>query len=616
MDWAALHWIRPAWLWLLPLVWLAVILFWRSHRAGGDWAKVTDPHLLEFLSGSQKSQGRIAQHGFKLLVASSLSLALLALAGPAWEKSSTGSFSAHHARVVVLDLSRSMLAEDIKPSRSAQAQFKLIDLLDQIEEGQLGLVAYAGQAFVIAPLSSDMETIKNLVPALNPDIMPVSGSRPGEALALAADLIRQAGFARGKIILIADSANSQALEVAANLADEGFGISVLGIGTEQGAPIPSGRGFVKNSSGQIVVSRLEVSRLQDLADAGNGEFFLLRADNSELTQLLAESEDDFVAVDGKDEALDARWLDQGYWLVVLLLPLSLLFFRKGWVFILPIFILPYWSAPLQAQPVSPPPEMSVSAETVIPEPGAVAKFWQRLWKNRDQQAAIALQNKQYEQLLQNDPAPRFRAQALYRSGAYTEAAELWQQLQDSTIDSQQRSSVAYNRGNALAAQNELDEAISAYEQSLQFNPENEDAKANLEILRQLKEQQNQDGGEQDNEDQGENQQQQEEQQQDQQDQQQQQQQDDSQSEEEPAAEPEEEESVDEQEQQADQEQAEEQEDEQMEELTQEQQWTEEDEQAKEQWLRRIADDPGGLLRRKLNQEYQRRNRQAEKNQPW
>ncbi len=607
-----LNWIRPEWLWLLPLVWLALAMTWRGHQAGGDWARVADPHLLKFLSGNQGQQGKFNRHGFKLLVATCLSIALIALAGPAWEKSAAGSFSANYARVVVLDLSRSMLAEDIKPSRSAQAQFKLIDLLEQVEEGQVGLVAFAGQAFVIAPLSSDMETIKNLVPALTPEIMPVLGSRPAEALFLAADLIRQAGFARGEIILLADSASPQAVKAAANLASDGFRISVLGIGSTQGAPIPSGRGFVKDAGGQIVVSKLEVRRLQDLASAGKGEYYSLRSDNSELVQILSGNKDDFVATDGADTALDARWIDQGYWLVLLLLPLALLLFRKGWVFILPLFILPYWSAPLQAQETEPQAD---SAQ--IEAPVETNKIWLNLWNNRDQRAEIALQNKQYEQLLEDEPAPRFQAEALYRSGAYSEAAQIWQQLEQSHTDPYQQAAAAYNIGNALAAQNELDAAIAAYERSLELNPENEDAKANLEILKQLQEQQNQEGGEQESEDQQNQEQQQEDQeqksqeQQDQQDQQDQSQAEDSEEEEEQPEEAEEQETEQEQEQ-AEPEEVEEE----PAEMSQEEQWTEEDEQAKEQWLRRIPDDPGGLLRRKLNLEYQRRNRQAEKNQPW
>ncbi len=591
-------------------------MMWRRHQLGGDWAKVTDPHLLKFLSGADAQQGSYTRHGFSLLVATCLSLALVALAGPAWEKSAAGSFSAHHARVVVLDLSRSMLAEDIKPNRSAQSQFKLMDLLDKVEEGQVGLVAYAGRAFVIAPLSSDMETIKNLVPSLAPDIMPVSGSRTDEALLLAADLIRQAGFTVGKIILIADSANSKSVTVAAGLSDQGFSISVLGIGSEKGAPIPSGRGFIKDNTGQIVVSRLERKRLQALAKAGGGQFFMLRADNSELEELLAENKDDFVASQGADAALDTRWLDQGYWLLLLLLPLSLLLFRRGWIFVLPLFLLPYMADPLEAQTVAAEePELT---EQQLPTTAGL--FWQSLWLNRDQRAEQALHSKTYERVLEGEVSARFRAEALYRSGAYAEAEELWQGLENSATDTRQQADAAYNLGNSLAAQNQLDDAIAAYARSLEIDPENEDAKANKQILEQLKEQQNQQGDEQQSDEENQEQEQSQDQEQQQQEQEQQQNQEDQeqQSEDESAdaAENEEESAEAEKEPQPEPEADPGQAEEEPVELTQEEQWTEEDEQAKEQWLRRIPDDPGGLLRRKLNQEYKRRDRQAETNQPW
>ena len=631
MDIFALHWIRPQWLLLIPLVWLGVVFAWRQHKAGGDWARIADAHLLKFLGGGEAQKSR---HTLAGLVATGLTLALLALAGPAWEQSASGSFSANQARVVVLDLSRSMLAEDIKPNRVAQARFKLMDLLDTVEEGQVGLVAYAGQAFVIAPLSSDMETIKNMVPALNPDVMPAPGSRPDEALALAAELVNQAGFASGEILLIADSSDKRTVDMAAQLADRGFSISVLGIGTTQGAPIPSGRGFIKDRDGKIVVARLDESKLRSVARAGNGNYLVTQADNSELAEILSQGSDDFVAADDDERTgLEQRWLDQGYWLLLLLLPLVLLSFRKGWFFLLPVLILPHTLQQVEAQPlVENPTAVSLAGATdqtpadsgqplIVPEPGSLEKAWDKLWRNADQRAQQSLQKRHYQQALDAAQSPRFQAEAFYRQADFSQAMDLWRSLEKNANTLKQRAEAAYNLGNALAAENELDDAIAAYDRALSLDPENEDAQTNRDILEKMKDQQGEDGeNKQEEGDEGE----QSEDKQEQQDQQDQQNQDSEESEDSEASEAENEsedstENEEEQEQQNEEQQQSEEEqatEEQQAEMTQEEQWTEEDEQAKEQWLRRIPDDPGGLLRRKLIQEHKRRGRQDPQSQPW
>ncbi|MCF6264506.1 MAG: VWA domain-containing protein [Xanthomonadales bacterium] len=629
MDLFGLYWIRPHWLLLLPVVWLAAVFAWRQHKVGGDWARVADAHLLKFLGGGGGSQK--SRHSLTSLITAGLTVALLALAGPAWEQSASGSFSANQARVMILDLSRSMLAEDIKPSRVARARFKLMDFLDQVEEGQVGLVAYAGQAFVIAPLSSDMETIKNMVPALYPDIMPSPGSRPDEALALAAELINQAGFASGEILLIADSSDQRTLAMAARLADQGFSISVLGIGTPEGAPIPSGRGFIKDRDGKTVVARLEERKLRAVARAGAGQYLKNRADNSELSAILKQGDEAFVATDDSDNrGLEQRWLDQGYWLVILLLPLVLLSFRKGWLFVLPILLLPHTGERAVAQPLldnpaavsqqtqSAPPAEAFQSEVEI-APSRLQQGWRKLWRNADQRAQQQLQQQQYTQALESAQSPRFQAEALYRQGDYNQAMDLWKTLENTADTAELQADAAYNLGNALAAENQLDDAIAAYRRSLELNPNIEDARINLEILEKMKDMQGQDGeSKQEEGDQGEDQEQQQDQSQDQQDEGSGESEDTDESADDADDSSEEEEQDQDQQQQDEQEPSEEQqaEEEQTAQMTQEAQWTEEDEQAKEQWLRRIPDDPGGLLRRKLIQEHKRRGRNESESQPW
>ena len=134
-----LHFIRPYWLLLLPLV-IVMPWWWRhNRRPSGDWARVCDPHLLLWLSVKQAGERR--RRGGPWLAAAALLICILALAGPSWQKLPDSSFSARDARVIILDLSRSMLAEDLRPNRLTRARFLLADLLESTQEGQTGMVS-------------------------------------------------------------------------------------------------------------------------------------------------------------------------------------------------------------------------------------------------------------------------------------------------------------------------------------------------------------------------------------------------------------------------------------------------------------------------------------------
>lgn len=564
MDIMALHFIRPLWLLLLPLAVLIPVMWRVLRRPSGDWSKVCDEHLLRWLSVGQGAArpGRLGPWvaGLVWLIAT------LALAGPSWEQLPDSSFSSRDARVLVLDLSTSMLAEDLKPNRLTQARFELSDILEAAQEGQTGLVAFAGDAFVVAPLTNDTNTISNMLPALRPDIMPVQGSRPDLGLKMAAELFTRAGLSRGEILLIADGGNRAALEVAGKLAQKGIYTSVLGVGTPQGAPIPSGDGFVSDNSGNIVVARLQREALQAIATAGGGKYSELNADSKGDSLFAGNEHGDFAR---RDDALGERWKDMGPWLLLLLLPLLAYSFRRGVLFVLPLLMLPGMLLPGSAQ----------------------AGVWEDLWYSRDQQAQRALQQGRAADAAALAKDPAIAGEALYKSGEFESAGQAW--AQSGGVDSH------YNRGNALARAGQLEQALAAYDAALALDPDNEDAAFNRELVEQIKQQQEQ----QQQDEQGE-----------QGDESQDQQGDESQD-----GDKGDEESADEQDQQQqDEESGQEEPEEEAESAEQqmEQNWSEEDAQAMEQWLRRIPDDPGGLLRRKFRSEYQRRGTPADESDSW
>jgi Ca-activated chloride channel family protein len=567
MDLMALHFIRPGWLLLLPLAILIPVLWRRLRRPSGDWSRVCDEHLLRWLSVGKAS----AQPGkFGPWVAGLVWLvSAVALAGPSWEKLPDSSFSSRDARVLILDLSMSMLAEDLKPNRLTQARFRLSDMLNETLEGQTGLVAYAGDAFVVSPLTSDTNTIKNMLPALRPDVIPVAGSRPDRALELAAELLERSGFASGEILLIADSGSQAAASVAANLARAGIYTSVLAVGTPQGAPIPSGDGFVSDSKGNIVVARLQRDALQAIASAGGGRYSELTAGSNTDSPWASTGGSEFAR---RDEALGERWKDTGPWLVLLLLPLVAFSFRRGLLFILPVLVLP----------------------TMLLSNDASAGMWDDLWSSRDQQAQKALQQERAADaaVLAEDPA--IAGEAFYRSGDFPRAGQSWSQTGPEGND---LADTHYNRGNAMAQAGEFEAAIAAYDAALELDPQMEDATFNRDLVEQMKQQQEQEEQDQEGEDS-----------------------EDQEGDESEDGEQSDEQSDDQQDgEQKDDESDEEQEGEQEGQpkpSEMEQNWSEEDAQAMEQWLRRIPDDPGGLLRRKFRNQHQRRGAPADESESW
>ena len=574
-----IHWMRPEWLWTLVPALVLLILLWRQRSRTGSWESVIAPELLQHLVSD-----RTVSRGRNLLPVVFLGwlLAALAAAGPSWQKIPQPIHQKQDALVVLLDLSFSMNAADLAPSRLDRARQKLLDLLKQRREGQTGLIAYAGDAHIVTPLTDDTPTIANLLPALHPEMMPLPGSEPVSAVTQGLDLLRSAGIRGGKVLLVTDGVSEKdRAGIAQVMAGSDAEFAIMGVGTATGAPIPlPGGGFIKDEDGTIVMPGLDEQALRDLAATTGGTYRRMQIDDSDLDALLAAN-----PLDNTEETLSLdrtadTWEDQGYFLVLALLPLALALFRRGWLLTLLPVVLP-------------------ALLLVHPEPAA-AQSWDDLWLTPDQQAQQALQQGDAEAAAGLFENPEWAGTAAYQSGNYEAAAEKFANPQ--SADS------LYNRGNALARAGKLDEAIAAYEESLELQPEQQDASDNLELLKKLKEQQDQQQAQDQQQDQdqqqGQDQQQNQDGQQDQDQQQNQgQQQEPSQTED----------GAPEQEQQPMQpESGEEQESSQQQMAAGEESGDEdaEEDQAMQQWLRRVPDDPSGLLRQKFRYESQQRQQQG------
>jgi len=472
------HLIRPYWLLaIFPLaliVWLAA----RAQMRSRSWASVIDkrllPHLLEGVNDRKKTPP------IKRLFALGC-IVIFALAGPAFEKRPQPVFKTQSALVILLDLSRSMDATDIKPSRLSRAHFKINDILSQRKEGQTALIAYAANAYVVSPLTDDAQTIASQVSALETTIMPAQGSRLDIALNKAQQLFNNAGQSKGDILVITDSVSAQDKETINTLSSQNFKTSILAVGTKAGAPIANHNGgFVKDRHGSIVVPKLDINQLKSAALAGAGKFSLITANDRDINYLLPSissakdpSAEDQTDAKGNKFKTDI-WHEEGPWLLLLVIPFAAYAFRKGLIFGLLIFILPL---PQPAQAELSPAEVSQT------EPSATenAWGWSDLWSTQNQQGAKALQQGNAKQAAELFNDPQWKATAKYQSGEYEKAAELLTNIDTANAN--------YNRGNALARANDLENAIKAYERALQLDPNHEDAKYNKQLLEQAKQQQ-------------------------------------------------------------------------------------------------------------------------------
>ena len=586
---ADFHFIRPEWLIALPFVLLTAVLFARRRLGPGSWEFVVDPKLApHVLSGSQ-ANGIDSRW---ILLGVTGVLGVLALAGPAWERIEQPMFRSEQALVVALDLSRSMDAQDVAPSRLLRARLKILDLLQRRASGQTALIVYSANAFTVTPLTTDSDTVAALVNSLGTDIMPSRGSYPLAAINKGRALLEQAGMGYGEVLLITDGGSTPATERAArDLRDAGYSLSVLGVGTTDGAPIPRATGgFVTDQMGQIAVARLEETSLRALATAGGGRYATLTSDNRDLDLLLSGETTSRSATD-ETQGTD-RWREEGPWLLLLLLPLAAMSFRRGWAIVLLVFVLPL------AQP-------------------AQASLWDDMWQTRNQQAQERLEEGDVLAAAELFDDGEWQAVSRYRGGEFAESAAKFAAKGDTRN--------LYNLGNAMAMQGEFESALDAYEQVLKMEPDNADAKYNRDLMDEmLQEQQSQQEGESQDSDQesgGESEESDGENESDQQnsdnseqsasdegdpteraeDEDQQKDLDALQEELERAAEAQ---NNSESEQQLT--------DEQLEELRR----TQEEQQAMEQWLRRIPHDPGRLLRTKFRYQYKRLGKDQDGNDLW
>ena len=445
--------IRPTVLWLLVPVCLVFTIAIIKHKKTSQ-GELIAAHLAKFVINTNNQKNTQPMW----LIALFAVLAVIFSAGPSFEEKQVPVFQSKNARVIVMDMSLSMYSTDIAPSRLVQARFKALDMIKLFKEGDTALVAYAGTAYTISPLTNDAATLENLIPSLSPDIMPDKGSNVLAGLDAAKELLTQAGYLEGDIILVTDGIEQSEQQDISQFTDANpYRLNIYGIGTEQGAPIklPEG-GFLKDSYGQIVVPTINISMLNGLARNSGGKFATYQPSARDI-QIFAPSANSEILKNEKQS--QALWrIDAGIYGLFILLPMMLWIFRRG-AFAAAFLVVSF-----------------------LPQHNAYAVELPSVFKNQDQRALDAYQQGEYEQAATADSS-QLKGAALYQQGNFNAALAQFSQDKSATG--------LYNYGNALAKAGKLDEAIAAYQQAQTLQDDFTQAKENQALVEQLKNQQQQ-----------------------------------------------------------------------------------------------------------------------------
>lgn len=446
------HFLRPHVLWLLIPLLFGAWMLWNRKRSSGIWEKLCAKHLLPYILETHSALSKLP---IVLLTLTGI-LTITALAGPSWQKESLPLIKRKSGLVIALNLSPSINAEDIKPSRLQRARYKINDILKLRNEGQTALVVYSDEAFVVTPLTEDTKTISNLLPSLDTSIMPTQGLKHEKGVEKATELFRQANITDASILLITSEGSDSAISST-------IPVSILGVGTEEGAPVPRGNGsFLKDSTGNTLLSKLNATLLAKMAKATGGRYAAITVDDSDIHYLLDGMEKS-QGYDLIDTDAHVKSMDGGYWLILLALPLAAFLVKRGGYLTLAL---------------------------VLPSIHLQAFSWQDLWLTPDQQGRRSFEQEAYHQASQYFQDPNWQAAAYYKNQNYEEAIQRYKN--DETADGH------YNLANALAMQGHIDKAIAEYEKALELQPDHEDAAYNKALLEKQKEENPQNKNDQDN----------------------------------------------------------------------------------------------------------------------
>ncbi|WP_245949475.1 VWA domain-containing protein [Echinicola strongylocentroti] len=424
IDWGAFHFLRPQLLWGFAGVVALLLLGLANLREQSSWKKHIAPHLRPYMISKGSGRVKLLMH---LLLMTVLGLGVLGLAGPTWKKVELPGQVLETPMVILLDLSQSMMADDIQPSRLERAKFKITDFLDAGPGARVALVGYAGTAHTIVPLTRDYKIIKSHIETLSPKVMPFRGSDLSSALVLA-DSLMSVTSAPGTVLLFSDDFVGGDFDLVQEFVGAGNRkLEIMPVNTPSGSDVPafSGKGVLK-ADGNPVHSSLNSAVLGQINSLENSAVHALTLDNSDVELIAKDVRENLKFTEQPEEKKD-EWRDAGLLLVIPAALILLMWFRRGWVVFCLVIML---SSCGQKQPV---------------------EHFADLWYTRDYQAQKKSNAGDFEVAAKLYDNPLRQGVAFYKAGDYEEAIQAFSQ-DTSAIGAYNLGLAYFKNGDYAAAQ--------------------------------------------------------------------------------------------------------------------------------------------------------------------
>ena len=493
----------PEWLWALLLVPVLIALFVHSeHRGLKRLQLFVSARLLPQLAATVNRRRRIIRFGLLLL---GLALAIVSLAQPRWGYTFEDVKRKGLDLLVAVDTSRSMLSNDVQPSRLERVKLAIQDLIDELQGDRVGLIAFAGRAFLQAPLTIDYDAVIEAVNDLDTKTIPEGGTNISSAITLATQSFGKSAMGNRAMIIFTDGEdlNGEAVKTAKTAADAGVRIFTIGVGTPQGSLIPvtgdnGDTSFVKDSAGQVVKSKLDDKRLREVAEATGGFYVHLENGPRTMQQVQSEGLAKMQAAE-MDVRLSRRPIERYEWplgAALIALALSILIPERKRA---------------RARAHVPAPARSAGGNVAggpVKAAGAIALlmllcssvFATAPGISSYQQGKFEDAYKEFQDTLKSHPQSRAADELQFDSGTaayklkdYNKALESFSQAL-LTPDTGLQTKGHYNLGNTLYQRGEMEKsddkklsdwtnALDHYEQTLKLDPQNKEAKDNYEYVK-------------------------------------------------------------------------------------------------------------------------------------
>jgi len=483
---------HPEYLFALAAILLMVILYllviqWKKNTA----KKIGDPLLVKQLMQDYSPSKFLLKF---VLVVTAFGILVIAMANPRTPNGATNVNRSGIDVMIALDVSKSMLAQDIKPNRLGRAQQLISKIIDRLSDDRIGIVVFAGKAYLQMPLTTDHAAAKMYLSSATPDVVPTQGTVIGDALKMCYAAFNTKEKKYRSVVLISDGEDhdENALKITKAMADEGVMVNTVGVGSPEGSTImdPATNELKKDQQGNLVITKLNEAELKNIAVTGNGLYQLLSSADE-----VAANMDSQLKTLGKRSITENSSMTYRYffqWLIAIALIL----------FVVEFFISEKKRIATTKTLKTNKPSLTVTILLFLLFPAL--SFSQ----NRDKlikKGNDAYAEKKYDVAAENylkatskDPSNEKAffnlGNALYKKGKSDEALQAYDAAIQNSKAPNDKSGSWYNKGVVLQNDKKLAECIEAYKNSLKLNPADEDARLNLQkaLMKQKQQQQKED----------------------------------------------------------------------------------------------------------------------------